>query len=58
MLNCQLSKKLQPPVDCKFQLLEFANLGYIFNYDNLLKYILDNYNLINIESPNTGIHQC
>jgi hypothetical protein len=27
MLNCQLSKKLQP-VNFKFQLLDFANLGY------------------------------
>jgi hypothetical protein len=28
----------KPPVNCKFQLLDFANLGYILNYDNLIKY--------------------
>jgi hypothetical protein len=48
MLNSQLSKKLQQPVNFKFQLLDFANLGYIFNYDKLKIYILDNYSLISI----------
>jgi hypothetical protein len=45
-------------LNCIFQLLDFANFGYMFNYDNLIKYILDNYNLIHIYSPNTGIYQC
>jgi hypothetical protein len=37
-VKLSISKKLQPPVNCKFQLLDFANLGYIINYDNLIKY--------------------
>jgi hypothetical protein len=37
-VKLSISKNLQPPLNCKFQLLDFANLGYIFNYDNLIKY--------------------
>jgi hypothetical protein len=37
-VKLSISKNLQPPVNCKFQLLDFANVGYIFNYDNLIKY--------------------
>jgi hypothetical protein len=37
-VKLSISKNWQPPVNCKFQLLDFANLGYILNYDNLLKY--------------------
>jgi hypothetical protein len=37
-VKLSISKNLQSRVKCKFQLLDFADLGYIFNYDNLIKY--------------------
>jgi hypothetical protein len=37
-VKLSISKNVQPQVNCKFKLLDFANVGYIFNYDNLIKY--------------------